>query len=65
MKHYDVGSAIIDFESGKLDDDATIDLFQHLVDSGLAWELQGFYGRMAMDLLQSGRIHPFPRPKES
>ena len=39
--HYDQLSAIIAYEQGDLDQDATVELFQHLVDTGLAWQLQG------------------------
>jgi hypothetical protein len=47
---------IIAFETGELDDDATIALFQELVDTGLAWSLQGSYGRTARYLLDEGFI---------
>ena len=47
---------IIAYESGELDDDAVIDLFQELVDNGLAWQLQGHYGRTAMRLAEDGFI---------
>jgi len=55
---YDQVSAIIAFESGELDDAGTIELFQHLIDSGLAWQLQGYYGRTARDLINAGYCHP-------
>jgi hypothetical protein len=51
-------SAIIAFENGELDDDDTIALFQHLVDTGLAWQLQGFYGRTAAALIEQGLVTP-------
>jgi hypothetical protein len=47
---------IIAYENGLLDEDETLDLFQRLVDSGLAWELQGHYGRTAMALIEEGLI---------
>jgi hypothetical protein len=53
---YDVMSAIIDYESGELSEDAVIELFQHLVDTGMAWQLQGSYGRTARALIQAGEI---------
>jgi len=53
---YDVVGAIVDYESGMLDTDATIELFQHLVDTGMAWQLQGSYGRTADSLVSAGII---------
>lgn len=55
-RQYDVTSAIIDYESGDLDGDEIIELFQYLVDTGLAWSLQGHYGRMAFDLIDAGVV---------
>lgn len=47
-------SQIMAFESGELDEDETIELFQHLIDTGLAWQLQGSYGRTAAALISNG-----------
>lgn len=49
---------IVAWESGELDDDKTIELFQHLVDTGKAWTLQGFYGRTAIAMIEEGLVIP-------
>ena len=45
------------YEEGKLTDEKVKKLFQYLVDTGMAWKLQGFYGREAQALLEEGIIH--------
>ena len=49
-------SFIIAYENGDLPHDEVIDSFQNLVDTGLAWQLQEHYGRMARRLLENGEI---------
>ncbi len=34
-----------------------IEAWQHLIDTGLAWSLQGFFGRQAMSLIEAGICH--------
>jgi hypothetical protein len=48
--------AMINWENGDLDDDNTIELFQHLVDTGMAWTLQGVYGRTAQAMIDEGLV---------
>lgn len=45
---------IIKYESGQMGDGETISFFQELIDSGLAWSLQGHYGRTAHALIEVG-----------
>jgi hypothetical protein len=47
---------LIAYEQGALGQDQTVELFQDLVDTGLAWELQGSYGRTALHLAEAGEI---------
>lgn len=54
----DYVSAIMDYEQGELDEGGIIDLFQFLVDTGMAWSLQGSYGRMAAALIEAGYVTP-------
>ena len=42
------------FEEG--DEHEIIEAWQYLVDTGLAWTLQGFFGRTAQRLIEDGII---------
>jgi hypothetical protein len=45
---------VIAYEQGELDEESIIDMFQELINSGLAWKLQGSYGRTAKALIDAG-----------
>jgi hypothetical protein len=52
----DLTGNIIAYECGQLDDEQTIGLFAELVRNGMAWKLQGHYGRVAVILIKDGYI---------
>jgi len=54
MSNFDTVSFIMAYEGGELDEDEIIVGFQHLIDDGTAFKLQGSYGRMAMHLINEG-----------
>lgn len=56
MSVQNITDQIIAYELGELDEVEVIELFQNLVDSGLAWQLQGSYGRTATYLIHEGLI---------
>ena len=49
-------NSIIEYESGELSDDETINLFSALIKSGDCWTLQGHYGRVASAFIENGII---------
>ena len=57
----DLVEKIQKYEEGTLPTKEMINFFQELVNSGLAWNLQGHYGRMAELLIEHGDIEP-PKP---
>lgn len=53
----DTLSGIMAYEAGEMDQDAMVEFFQSLIDTGLAWSLQGHYGRTAQRLIDAGYCH--------
>ena len=45
---------IIRYESGLMEEEDVILFFQELINTGMAWKLQGHYGRTAMHLIETG-----------
>jgi len=52
----DITTAIIDYEMGTLGEKEILELFQNLVNTGMAWTLQGSYGRTATALIEAELI---------
>lgn len=50
----DIAGLIIEYEMGDLSSEKCIELFQHLINTGMAWKLQGHYGRTAAALIEAG-----------
>ena len=59
----DLTSDIIAYENGELDEPQVVEFFQNLINTGIAWQLQGSYGRTAADLLKCG-LCVLPQRKE-
>lgn len=55
MNNYRAVALAEGFEDGT--DNERIEAWQHLVDTGLAWSLQGCFGRTAKELIERGIIH--------
>ena len=39
-------------------EEQVIEAWQHLIDTGMAWSLQGWFGRTAMHLIEEGHCTP-------
>lgn len=58
MVPFDTVTFIIEYEEGLLNEEAVIEGFQHLIDSGVVFHLQGSYQRQAARLIESGHCTP-------
>jgi len=55
MDNYRAVALAEGFEDGTHDE--VVKAWQHLVDTGLAWQLQGCFGRTASIMIEEGVIH--------
>lgn len=60
-EHFDVYGFIDEYESGVLEEEQVVEGFQYLIDTGVAWALQGSYGRTAASLIEAGLCQPANR----
>lgn len=47
---------VVEFEQGDMSPERMVRFFAGLVESGMAWKLQGSYGRQAAALIEQGWI---------
>ena len=59
----DLVDRIMAYEEGSMDQQDMLRFFQELIDTGLAWSLQGHYGRTAARLLKAGLVRPAKEAK--
>ena len=49
---------LIAYEEGQITKDEEVAFFEHLVETGVCWQLSGHYQRMAATLIEAGLIKP-------
>ena len=54
----DIVDRIMAYEQGDMDQEDMLQFFQELIDTGLAFKLQGHYGRTATRLIEAGLVRP-------
>lgn len=59
VKSLNIVNLIMEYESGELGVEDTIRFFGRLIESKMAWSLQGHYGRTASAFIDEGYINPF------
>lgn len=52
-KKKDIIDYIMDYEMGNMSDLDTLKMFSELIKNGMAWNLQGHYGRTAQTLIDN------------
>jgi hypothetical protein len=56
---------LIAYEEGQITGDEEIAFFEHLVQTGTCWQLQGHYQRVAATLIEAGLIKPPEQQSEA
>ena len=55
---------LIAYEEGQITHDEEVAFFEHLVETGVFWQLSGHYQSVAATLIEAGLIKP-PEPTEA
>lgn len=55
---YDCCAIIEGFDGAEHTEEEVLEAWQHLIDTGVAWQLQGWYGRNAAHLIEAGYCTP-------
>lgn len=58
LSSYDACATIEGFDGRESTEEEVIEAFQFLIDTGIVWQLQGFYGRNAANLIEQGVCTP-------
>ena len=59
----DLVDRILAYEQGDMGQEDALRFFQELIDTGLAWRLQGHYGRTAARLIKAELLRPAKEAK--
>ena len=59
----DIVDRIMAYEQGDMGQQEMLQFFQELIDTGLAFRLQGHYGRTATYLIKAGLVRPAKEKK--
>jgi hypothetical protein len=51
---YNAVAAVEGFDGEEHSEEEIVEAWQHLIDTGLCWQLQGWFGRTAAGLIESG-----------
>ena len=60
LSTYDCCAIVEGFDGEEHDEEEILAAWQRLIDTGFAFQLQGWYGRTASSLIQSGQCNPPP-----
>ena len=55
MNIYD---AVMNVEEGQCDEETYIASMQHLINTAVVWNLQGWFGRRAVEMIEAGVCQP-------